>query len=252
MSCKSGRRSGGVRLFVFDFDQTLSVVHVFKTLAGWADGDNANKGGSKNFRVPAPFATSEEGQVTRIEELSDAEFHEVGGFAQAAFGGELRVAKVRELLRGLKEEGGAELVICTKGLVGAVNKCLHDLDLLRYFGEVYGNVGDNYGMTPYDKRVSEAGILSAAGRQFLGNPEQAGWGTKDKLVKRLMKSRGLGHDQCVLVEDDPEEIRRAEPVCRTLLVKEAAGVTEEHLRELLRLASSGNGAGRGRMLCIVQ
>ncbi|CAK0871134.1 unnamed protein product, partial [Prorocentrum cordatum] len=56
--------SGAVRLIVFDFDQTLSVVHVFKSLAGWGD-----KQAEKTMQVPRPFASTERGQVRRIREI---------------------------------------------------------------------------------------------------------------------------------------------------------------------------------------
>mmetsp|Transcript_46739 Transcript_46739/g.133308 ORF Transcript_46739/g.133308 Transcript_46739/m.133308 type:complete len:243 (-) Transcript_46739:93-821(-) len=237
----------GVRLFVFDFDQTLSVHHVFKTLAGWGDGDDERSSDQRSFRVPAPFATSEEGQVLRIEELNKSTFQKVGGFALAAFGGETRVNEVRALLDGLSAHG-AELFVCTKGLIGAVKKCLHDLKLLQYFKEVYGNAGASYGLSAYDRAAEAA--LSAASRALLGRPEQANWGTKDKLIVDLMRSSGLRQDQCVLVEDDPEEIRRAQPVCRTLLVKDAAGMTQAQMAQLLAMAAEPR--ARGRSGCLVQ
>lgn len=224
-------REGGVKLFVFDFDQTLSVGHVFKSLAGWVDSNS-----TKAFRVPAPFARTEVGQIRRIEELSEAEFAEEGGFARVAFGGAGRVEAVDSLLQGLRAQR-AEVVVCTKGLVGPVRKCLLDLGLLDYFDEVYGNVGDNYGTTPYDRKLAEGPPPSAETKQLLGRQAQASWRAKDKLISVLMENRGLRHSQCVLIEDDPDEVRRADGVCRTLLVRDAAGVTSEDIGLLLRMAA---------------
>eukprot|EP00928_Gymnodinium_smaydae_P032457 TRINITY_DN23500_c0_g1_i1.p2 TRINITY_DN23500_c0_g1~~TRINITY_DN23500_c0_g1_i1.p2 ORF type:complete len:251 (+),score=59.43 TRINITY_DN23500_c0_g1_i1:128-880(+) len=215
----------GVRLIVFDFDQTLSVHHVFKTLAGW----EKSKASADGLRVPQPHAISEEGQVNRIAELNGSEFREAGGFATAAFGGAQRVEEVRRHLAALQAHR-VEMMICTKGLVGAVRKCLGDLDLLSYFGQVYGNVGDNYGATAYDRQVD--GSSSPELRQLLGTESQGNWRSKAKLISRLMADRNLSKDEAVLVEDDPQEVMKAKNVCRTLLVKQARGMTAEHFQAL--------------------
>lgn len=93
---------GGVRLVVFDFDQTLSVVHVFKSLAGWGDKEK----GEKILPVPRPYASTERGQVRRIHEL-DVAASRLGNFASAAFGGPVRVEQLRQFLQRLKEKDGA-------------------------------------------------------------------------------------------------------------------------------------------------
>lgn len=219
---------GGLKLVVFDFDQTLSVYHVFKALAGW----RLNNRGA--FVVPPPYATSEKGQLRRILELNSEGFaQEAGGFARAAFGSESRIEELRDCMRGLRESG-SEVIVCTKGLVGVAKKCLVDVKLLTYIDEVYGNVGDSYGMQQYD-RSTETDDLGPASA-FLGRPEQANFGSKDSLIAQLMREKKLQHDQCVLVEDDEEEIRRAKPVCRTLFVEEAQGVTTHHMASLLSMA----------------
>lgn len=213
-----------VRLFVFDFDQTLSVSHVFKALAGWP--------GTGSFSVPPPFATSEIGQMVRMEQLNQCEY-KAGGFAQAAFGGPQRVADVCAMLRGLQAEG-AELFVCTKGLVGTVQKCLSDLDLLQHFAEVYGQTGNRYGLLDFDKHVEVDEKLQG----FLGKSHQASWASKDRLVASLMKQKGLRMEQAVLVEDDVAEVRSASGVCRTLLVKEAKGLTNHEMDVLLSMAGA--------------
>ena len=67
---------GGVETAVkhvyFDFDQTISKVHVFKQLAGWEPG------------VLAPHALSERGQIHRLKLLNDAgqyQYHANGQIA---------------------------------------------------------------------------------------------------------------------------------------------------------------------------
>jgi phosphoglycolate phosphatase-like HAD superfamily hydrolase len=221
----------GVKLIVFDFDQTLSCIHVFKTLAGWSR--------DAHFQVPRPYAMTERGQIRRVSELSQLESFkaERGGFACAAFGGEARVEQLRDMLERLTTRG-VNLVICTKGLVGTVRKCLYDLGLLGFFSEVYGNVGDNYGETAYDQELARS-KPSSRELQFLSRPENGAWRSKDKLILQLASRAGLSREQAVLVEDDAEEIRRATPVCRTLWIKEAAGMTSRHCASLLQLVEDG-------------
>ncbi|CAE7444859.1 Nlrc5 [Symbiodinium microadriaticum] len=135
-----------VRFFMFDFDQTLTVFHVFKSLSGWKqEGVCAS--------IPKPHAMSELGQVARIDELSSGEFATQGGFPCAAFGGSSRVEEVRRMLQSLQKED-AEMVICTKGFVGPVQLCLHALGLRSYFTQVYGHIGVTYGTSPFDKQAA--------------------------------------------------------------------------------------------------
>mmetsp|Transcript_20310 Transcript_20310/g.56432 ORF Transcript_20310/g.56432 Transcript_20310/m.56432 type:complete len:431 (-) Transcript_20310:134-1426(-) len=234
----------GVRLVVFDFDQTLSTIHVFKSLAGWGEAfdteaDERAGGGlaSSNSRLPRPFASSERGQVRRIAELDQvAPFKDAGGFAMWAFGGATRVSEVRDLLQELRGLG-VELLVCTKGFVGAVQRCLRDLSLLEFFSEVYGNIGSStYGATRYDQTVARTRPTEDEER-LLGSEYQAAWATKDKLIGQLMREQHLRKREVVLVEDDPEEIRRGSRVCSTLWVQEARGLTLEQLDRLRSFVS---------------
>ncbi|OLP75966.1 hypothetical protein AK812_SmicGene44164, partial [Symbiodinium microadriaticum] len=52
------RAQGGMKHVYFDFDQTISKIHVFKQLAGWEPG------------VDAPHALSERGQIHRLKMLN--------------------------------------------------------------------------------------------------------------------------------------------------------------------------------------
>eukprot|EP00439_Symbiodinium_sp_Y106_P065632 s1165_g10.t1 len=193
-----------VRFFMFDFDQTLTVFHVFKSLSGWKqEGVCAS--------IPKPHAMSELGQVARIDELSSGEFATQGGFPCAAFGGNSRVEEVRRMLQSLQKED-AEMVICTKGFVGPVQFCLHVLGLRSYFTQVYGHIGVTYGTSPFDKQV--IADPPALAPQFLGEAWQAEWRSKDQLMVKLLQQKGLKSSQGILVEDDPEEVRRANRVCR--------------------------------------
>lgn len=221
-----------MRLFVFDFDQTLSVVHVFKTLAGWAE-KSPDRGA---LRIPPPYASTERGQVLKIEELNRIEPFHVDGFARVAFGGQHRVEELRRFLAALAAI--AELVICTKGLVGAAQKCLSDLHLLDFFSKVYGNIGSAaYGETSYDRAAADA-ELRLEERILLGTPTAGAWRGKAELIARMLSKRRLRKEQAVLVEDDPEEIRKAAHICRTHWVREAAGMTTADFAALRRMAET--------------
>lgn len=213
-----------VRLIVFDFDQTLSEIHVFKSLAGWDGG----------VRFAGPTASSELGQLRLIKQLDACEpFAAAGGFATVAFGGHARCGLLRYYISALRREG-AEMVVCTKGLVGPAQWCLRDLGVLDLFTRVYGLTGEDYGTQAYDDQVCDK-PPSDLESQLLGGEENANWGSKADLIARLREERGLAAEQAVLAEDDPEEIRDGSRVARTVYVSEGKGLTGQQLWELLGL-----------------
>lgn len=240
---KSGSKvSDRVRLFLFDFDQTLSVVHVFKSLAGWPKQQDTSI-----LPIPKPYASSEWGQVVRLDQLNKESFLEDGGFLSVAFGGPERIRQVRDMLEALKSQG-SEIVICTKGLVGPVRLALDRLEMLPFFSQIYGHIGETYGAMPFDKEVTQEQKPEL--QAMLGERWQAQWSSKDQLASNLMRQRGLTADQVILVEDDPQEVRKAKAVCRTLLVKEARGLTPSQLEQLIR-CSKGEVPGRGSVCSIL-
>lgn len=213
-----------MKLFVFDFDQTVSVIHVFKCLAGWE---------RQQMAIPPPYALTELGQTMKVFELNKDTKKFPNGFAVAALGGELRVRALRQLFLGL-QKAGAEIIIATRGLVGVCSKCLDDCNLLDCVNMVYGRIGDDYGHTAFDQQAAQ--LQSQAELHYIGEEYQADWETKDVLVSDLMQERGLSWEQCVIVEDDYEEIRYCSVVCRTLYVEKARGMEERHLYELANVS----------------
>eukprot|EP00929_Paragymnodinium_shiwhaense_P042659 TRINITY_DN22041_c0_g2_i1.p1 TRINITY_DN22041_c0_g2~~TRINITY_DN22041_c0_g2_i1.p1 ORF type:complete len:765 (+),score=152.82 TRINITY_DN22041_c0_g2_i1:121-2415(+) len=224
-----------LKLIVFDFDQTLAVCHVFKTLAG------LDKSSELASRLPAgPYALSEAGQLRLVEELDRSHFKAVGGFATLALGGHGRVNQIRAQL-GLLRALRVNLLICTKGLVGVVRKILQDLRLLQYFEAVHGNIGAEYGQSD---SIYDASNKPPDNHALLGELSQAQWGTKPLLISKLLETRMLNKDEVVLVEDDPEEIKGAKDTCRTIFVSEAKGMHLSHFEELqsmVRLGGNHNG-----------
>lgn len=156
-----------LQLVVFDFDLTLSSVHIFNAVAGMGALQKGTwKLAASHFEVDRcepsiaeipfatpPFAKTERGQLARLAEMdARPEFQALGGFALAAFGGRGRVGQLNSLLTELRQRG-VECIICTRGLVGPVRRCLEQLGMLGFFTKVYGNIGAHYGTTEYDVRL---------------------------------------------------------------------------------------------------
>lgn len=235
---------GNVRLVVFDFDQTLSAVHCFGSLAGTV--------GIRLNIVPPPYAQSEAGQMSRVKALIDSrssyptcpEF----GFLGAAFGGDRRILELRELLEQL-EARGVEMVICTKGLVGTAKLILRELTMLRYFREVYGNIGTYYGETQYDEDLAKEPVPSDIA-ELLGRENQAQWPNKDALIRQLMAQRMLKRGEVLFVDDDEEEIQKAQATCQTLWVDGGKGIGSKEF-EWLRCNCVDESQGGRRGVCDV-
>lgn len=220
-----------VRLVVFDYDQTLSVYHVFSSLAGR----------SHELQLPPPHAHSERGQLKRVIEANELpQYRSQGGFAVACFGSQQRVEQVRDMLEELKA-ANVECMIATRGLVGPVRKTLDLLGLLSYFSRVYGNIGNTYcgrdgSLPPYDQAAQAPSALGADER-FLGTKECKLSGKRD-LIQRLLKERSLTGKDCVFLDDDPEEIKGVGNTCISIQVTKrggTGGVTEVEIKKLREL-----------------
>jgi len=216
-----------LRLAVFDFDLTLSSVHVFNTLAG----GNVSHG----FAIPPPYAKTERGQLALLADIdARPEYRSQGGFALGSFGGEERVGHIAALLDEFGRTG-IECIICTRGLVGPVRKCLEKLGLTRYFTKVYGNIGATYGATEYDLRLPPA---SGNDSRFLGGPELAGWGSKQQLISRCMRERNLSASDALFIDDDPSEVKSLLGVCVTVQVQSTRGIAQWEFDSLRAWASN--------------
>jgi len=218
------------RLAVFDFDRTLSCCHVFAALSG----------GDGGLPVPPPYARTERGQLARLAELDALpEYRTLGGFALAAFGGPERVAQLRALLDDL-HAAGVECVICSKGFVGPLRRCLEQVGLLRHFTQVFGNTG-GAGPTEYDASVPPQALAGSA--RLLGTPANTGWGSKPQLVAKCLRERGLQGRDAVFIDDTPSEVAGVQSVCATIQVHPPRGMGAREF-ELLRrwLAPGGGGA----------
>jgi len=220
-------RTSCAGLVVFDFDQTLSVVHVYKLLRG------AGPQGPNSLCIPnsSMLARTELGQLRLAEELEDAApFADLGGFALAVFGGAGRVAWLKGVLQELRRQG-LDLVVCSRGLLAVVRSCLNDAGLLSFFTKVYARVGEEYGVAEYDEFLCQTPACPAE-LKFLGTAVDGWWRRKADVINQLRKHMGLGKDDIVLVDDDVREIAGAKDACRTVLVREAGGITAEDCEEL--------------------
>lgn len=219
-----------LQLVVFDFDLTLSSVHIFNAVAGMGALQKADRCEPSIAEIPfatPPFAKTERGQLARLAEMdARPEFQALVGFALAAFGGRGRVGQLNSLLTELRQRG-VECIICTRGLVGPVRRCLEQLGMLGFFTKVYGNIGAHYGTTEYDVRLSASAIGSDS--RFLGGLELAGWGSKQQLVARCLQERGLSGCDAVFIDDDPLEVRRVHHTCFTIQVESPSGMSQREI-----------------------
>lgn len=212
-----------LRLAIFDFDQTLSQAHVFKTLAGE----------DSSWKIPPPHAMTEIGQLVRIAELeASAEFCAQGGFVMSAFGGADRIARLQTFLRHLTGNG-VECIICSRGLVGPVRKCLDICGLLQFFSRVYGNIASAYGFSQFDSHLPPNSPGNDG--RYLGSADDSSWSSKQVLVSRCMQERGLQHNDAVFIDDHPAEIESVQGVCPTIQVQPPHGVGQREFDLLLRM-----------------
>ncbi|CAJ1403257.1 unnamed protein product [Effrenium voratum] len=212
-----------LRLVVFDFDQTLSAVHVYNSLAGGTEAG-----------LPGPAACSELGQLSRVLELSHhPQLQQQGGFAAACFGGLARVGRLAAMLEQLRD-AGVECMICSRGLVGPLQKLLDQLGLLQFFSEVYANIGDTYGQTGYDREVQRAALGEDI--RFLGTQQQSQWSSKRQVVEIAIRKRGLSREEVLFVDDQAHEIKSMQGACRSLQVYPPRGIGEGQMSEILRHA----------------
>ena len=117
----TGSKKLSSSIVFFDFDLTLTVVHVFKSLAGWVDAQVCMLA-MRGIVVSEPHALTERGQLRRLAELGPA-------WIEQAFGGFSRVAAIRKLLDGLLSSG-CRIILVTRGYVGVARKCLAEVGFL--------------------------------------------------------------------------------------------------------------------------
>lgn len=203
-----------IQVAIFDFDLTLSVEHVFQLLAGG---------------LP-PAATTQAGQLARIRELeSSPEFQAHGGFAVSMLGGYFRISQLNDMLSTLRKSG-VECLVLTKGMVGPVKKMLDQTQLLKYFSGVYGNTGEYYGVTDYDRTANPGPDSRFISGQECQTPEN-----KQQFIQQYMYQKGLGYQDVVFIDDTLEEIRSCFGICQTVSVM-TKGMNQEIMAQVLQMA----------------
>merc|ERR1712232_364953 len=136
------------------------------------------------------------------------------GFVKKIFGGRERVEQLRQHLH-LVRSAGARAVVCTRGLTGAVKKCLKDVDLLHLFEDVYGNSDDCYiaGQTAFDAYIKREPPTQEDEELCVSG---AGYDSKNEVIQSVVSKLGVSAGEAILVDDDPMEISRAATLCNTL------------------------------------
>mmetsp|Transcript_22220 Transcript_22220/g.39121 ORF Transcript_22220/g.39121 Transcript_22220/m.39121 type:complete len:275 (-) Transcript_22220:20-844(-) len=251
-----------VKLVIFDFDQTLSTVHVFKMLAGWEPRQ-------RDIQVSKPYSCTQIGQMTRLSTFNtDDNPKGLREFATKIFGGPDRLAELDKLLKGLAQHG-VETRVCTRGFVGTVKMLLHAVGLLQYFPRVHGVVEGKYTQTEFDKLVNKSpkqeSLTSSVVKRFAcmcapvaDKPKPAGatvprlspemyalrgltadgqWGSsKTGLMNDLISEKSISPKEALIVDDDEREL--ADARCEVLHVSERQGLTHEQCLQIARMAGA--------------
>lgn len=202
------------KLIVFDFDETISITHVFKQLSSNGEGKSA---------------TSELGQLRLLDELDSAGNNSIGSFARWCIGGEQRLEQLRRFLISMRDRGVC-LVVCSFGLAATASKVLSQLSLLEFFSEVYGRGDNKYKRMPFDKKQTRGADPSE--RSFLADVEHYKWNDKADVIRKLLGRLQLKRSEVIFVDNDIKMLRNTQGLCWTIWVKMNKGMTKEHLDEM--------------------
>jgi len=220
-----------VKLVVFDFDCTLSAFHVFVSLAGIESS-------ICKLHVPPPHARTERGQLQRLAELDADPDWGPGVFAFSAFGGPERVVELRNALVDMADNG-IECIVCSRGMVGPIRKCLDQLNLLNLFSHTFGNLGSILGPSDYDLKVASIANATMSQDHYLGSVDMdvqgAGCLSKSERIANYIKSRGLDNSQAIFLDDDVHELKNS-PI-PTFHVAGGRGLCDMDLQLLLGLVN---------------
>lgn len=191
-----------VQVMIFDFDNTLSVIHITNSISG-ITADSATEAPKwPSGKMGGVHAVTELGQVRRIRELDEL-FGDgsPGSFALEAFGGKDRVDKLKRFLEDLKN-AGVKCYIATHGFVGAVIRILRDLDLLKYFKEVRGRIDhERASKNPYDQNLGDARDDE---KTDIKDPKGRGTTDSDKMaiVQQVVQGEGIEDQDAIAYVDD--------------------------------------------------
>lgn len=179
-------------LVLFDFDQTLSIIHLYHHLHRLSHSNGVNH--------------SDRG-LAQVEALASA-YGSQEQFVQEVFGGEERLADLKSTLSKLSGlQPPAEMVVVTHGYEKVVRKALQRSGLAAFFSDVVGRDS---------KLMADARGL----KQVVAAKLRA-------KHKALPEATLLVDDDCRNLED-----AREAGTCRTMWVWGAKGLTSAELRTL--------------------
>merc|ERR1712139_183076 len=219
------KASPQVKHIFFDFDQTISRIHVFKHLAS--------------------EALTETGQICKVTELDasgswcyDADCRTVSEkedagetpccWSHAALGGSVRVELLRDLFTEL-HSAGTRLTVITKGYVGVVRYILEKEGLLDLFEEVYGFIGQSYGVRNYDR-------CNQKPSKYEGSKASEIHGKKCELIGDIMARQKVKSLEAVLVEDDLDEVASVKGICQSVHVSHRTGMLPYEINTIREMA----------------
>lgn len=217
-------------VIVFDFDCTLTTVHVFKALAGWSEKPQGTHVG---LAVPEPHAVTELGQLLRLRRLGPA-------WCEATFGGPARAAELRRLLGVLSGRPECQVVLLTRGYVAVARKCLKEIGCLRFFKRTYGNIRNAYAEDPtsFDAEAASPTGKRELGTEIdlLGSEDDGDWDAKVRVLLDYRSRHKLSKEQIILLDDDEGEIGSCQFEASTIHVDAAHGLGRGDVERLFAWA----------------
>mmetsp|Transcript_28521 Transcript_28521/g.65904 ORF Transcript_28521/g.65904 Transcript_28521/m.65904 type:complete len:226 (-) Transcript_28521:49-726(-) len=137
------------------------------------------------------------------------------GYLVEAFGGAERLKCLLQALAALRSQWQTELIIVSFEERDLILAVLRLIGADEYFGLVQdGLEGSVFGWQE---------VWGAAGRPV---------SNKGHFIAALMEARGWSKDKVLFIDDQPDNIKSATPVCRTHWVREAKGMTMEDIHSL--------------------
>lgn len=225
----------------FDFDQTITAAHVWKSLAGY---------GGYGGRMPGSYARSERGQMYRADELDRSCYvPDMNGglmaYTQAAMGGADRIAMLNRMFSDM-EASGVKLYVVTAGYVGVVASALRKVGLLHFFHDtdrtrakdrIYGYIGysaDSVDHSPYSNIYTDYDTMPRA--KLDDEPASMEYSRLNKAKWEVIVDLAAPRD-AVFADDDRREVggvRDNIPECEAVQVsRDPLGITEEESKVIL-------------------
>jgi len=188
-----------IKAVVFDFDQTISVIHFYSDLR------------AEHFFRHREHQQLNQGYTTDMQLRCLSEWsHEK---VLHGFGGKERLQLLIDLLKDLRN-AKVEIYILSFGIKEVIIKALERVDLLKYF----------------DKNLIWGEAEVKRFRSDTGIPSQP----KQRMIQKLIRQKhNYSAGEVLFVDDDSKNLEQSnKTVCKTIHVCERQGMTKKEIDEV--------------------